>query len=240
MIKDYIQYNTKKHPNDIFININGKDITFNEFNNQVYAIQELLKSKKTIKKLKITLSSQFNLLSSIIACNRLKIIPVIFPTKKHSLKSINYDLIAPCDYELNDFNCIIQYNKLFTSQVYTYSPEDTQCILFTSGTGLNPKAVELTFGNIYHSASSWNYIIKFSKLDNYLNILPLHHISGLSIFFRSIYFNFKSVVFKYDKKEILKWIAKYNINCTSIVPKIMHDLASNINAKKYSKILKSY
>ena len=165
--------------------IQGDKITYKVFNIYIYAMMNLIKAfNKKVNRLAINLSSRRHTLSALIACNRLNIIPIVLPLKKYQIPNTNYSKIANVDYELNDSNCIIQLKNKKNNFQYNYEKNSVQCVLFTSGSGLFPKAVELTFDNIYNSAKNWNDIFQFNKEEKYLNILPLHHVSGLSIFFR--------------------------------------------------------
>jgi O-succinylbenzoic acid--CoA ligase len=58
-------------------------------------------------------------------------------------------------------------------------------IIFTSGSSQEPKAVVHTYGNHYYSALGSNSNIRLGAGDCWLLCLPLHHVSGLAILFRT-------------------------------------------------------
>ncbi len=60
-----------------------------------------------------------------------------------------------------------------------------QSIVFTSGTTGKPKAAQITFGNLYHSALASTQRIGRQPNDRWLLKLPLYHVGGLSILFRA-------------------------------------------------------
>ena len=228
MINDNLQIQTSQCPNDIFITIDNKKTTYLDFEKKIYSIKSYLETLEfKMNQIKINFENPVSLLASIVACNRLGIVPIIFPNKKYIIKSIDYSSIIKYDFELND-NCIVQdIGSEKEKNIYTYNKNDVQCILFTSGTQNKPKAVELTFGNIYYSAKCWQKIANFSKKDNYLNILPLHHISGLAIFFRSMYYNFQLSFHEYNRNNFASIVKNNDISCISVVPKILMDLIKN-------------
>jgi len=240
MIKDYIKERSFTCPDVIFVTINNMPITYKEFDDYIYCIELFIKSLESKpQRVKIKCSDKKDILASIIACNRTNCVPVVFPPDNKMIKFIDYNKIVACDFEVNDNICIIQSDDCDKREEISYKKNDIQCILFTSGTEMNPKAVELTFDNIYNSALNWQEIANFKSDDVYLNVLPIWHISGLSIFFRSLYFNFQSIVLEYNKNEIHSIITKLKISCISAVPKMIVDIMqrSNNNIFKSFKIV---
>lgn len=67
----------------------------------------------------------------------------------------------------------------------SFKTEDAT-IIFTSGSSSLPKAVLHTYSNYYYSALSSNENIRVQINDRWLLSLPLHHIGGLSIVFRTL------------------------------------------------------
>jgi o-succinylbenzoate---CoA ligase len=96
--------------------------------------------------------------------------------------------------ELSIVNCqllIVNETHLeTTSEPFTihnsrFTIHNYQAILFTSGTAGKPKAVPLTFANHFHSAISSAYRIGTLPHDLWLSCLPLYHVGGLAVVFRS-------------------------------------------------------
>jgi len=229
VIKDLIIDISRTKPNQIFAIIEGEKISYKQFNEKIVLIQNTLNSlKSSTKRIALDFDSKLLLFSSLVACNRMRKTPIILPAKDFRQKEVDYIDISKSEHILNQNNCIIQEKgKNILQKSYKYNEKDVQCVLFTSGTELLPKAVELTFSNILYSVNAWNNIFNFSVNDNYLNVLPIHHISGISIFFRSIYFGFKAVYCLYDKKKVLKIIQDNKIDFISVVPKILLDFIEN-------------
>lgn len=59
-------------------------------------------------------------------------------------------------------------------------------IVFTSGSSGSPKAVQLTYGNLYYSAYGANQVIRLQSEDCWLLSLPLYHVGGIGILFRCL------------------------------------------------------
>jgi O-succinylbenzoic acid--CoA ligase len=64
--------------------------------------------------------------------------------------------------------------------------EQDATILFTSGSSWEPKAILHTIGNHYYSALGSNQNILLQSGDRWLLSLPLYHVGGISIIFRTL------------------------------------------------------
>ncbi len=239
MIIDYINKMAKIDPDMIFIIIDEQSYSYQEFNDRINQVYFFLKSlDPAITRIKINLSCKLFKLASVIACNRLNKIPVLYPDKKYLLKSFDYESEARIEFELDDNSCIMQDIKKDCKKIFKYNENDVQLVLFTSGSESNPKAVELTYDNILQSSLNLLKATGLSKEDKYLNVLPLHHIAGISIFFRSIYVGCLSIVKAYDKSTILNDIKADNANVISVVPKMLDDIIPQIDSIEIIKKMK--
>lgn len=75
-------------------------------------------------------------------------------------------------------------------------------IVFTSGSGGEPKAVLHSSGNHYYSALGSNRNLPLRSKDSWLMSVPLHHVSGVSIVFRCC-IGGASVVFPDSKDSLI-------------------------------------
>ena len=109
---------------------------------------------------------------------------------------------------------------------------DFESILFTSGTSGDPKAVCLTKKNFLMSSKAWNHELNFKKEDQYVLCLPVYHIAGLSIIYRSIYYKFQVQII-----DSYRDLNKVKGTIISLLPSILNRI---IDDDKYIKILSSY
>ena len=96
-------------------------------------------------------------------------------------------------------------------------------IIYTSGTTGVPKGVQLTYQNHLASAiASYNHLKINPNSDRWLNCLPLYHIGGLSILWRSVIWGMPMVLLsKFDVYEVCKAIATQEITFISLVPTML-------------------
>ena len=222
MVPDLLERAAFNYPDSSFFKYNNKVYTFSDINNHVnYMLEHNLPS---LEKNKVGLSSSnpAEVVIGVFLCNRLNKTPVIFSEDLKAYNSCNE--IVDIDCFLTEKYCIIQHKYESAYVGHEYDENEVQCVLFTSGTSGKPKGVELTFSNIFESCKNWFDVYSFQKNDTYLNILPLNHISGLSIFFRSLFSNFFIIYDGYNKDTILKIINENDVTCFSAVPKIIYDI----------------
>ncbi|MEO8392380.1 MAG: o-succinylbenzoate--CoA ligase [Chloroflexota bacterium] len=94
-----------------------------------------------------------------------------------------------------------------------------QSIVFTSGTTGKPKGVQITFGNLYHSALASAERLGASPDDRWLCPLPFYHVGGLSIIFRSALYGSSIVLPDTTSTEaIVKGLHDSQATMVSLVP----------------------
>ena len=231
---DIINKRANEQPDKNFIYYNNASITYQEFN---YMVLNLLDCMNEIDEhyIGIQINHKIKLLVLIVAINRLKKIPVLYPdipNTKDYIKTTN----TPITF--TDTNIIISKKQNSNSQNFDYDKNATQLVMFTSGTSGRPKACELTYRNIYESASMWDKIIHFDSNDIYLNHMPLTHVSGICIFYRALYLDFMMVIDNFDLKNYIENIKEYKITLISMVPSMLQmimDTKSNMQVFKKMK-----
>ena len=104
----------------------------------------------------------------------------------------------------------------------SWSLDDTQLILFTSGTTGDPKPVRLTTGNLLASAAASAFRLGFAPDDRWLATLPLHHTGGISPILRMPIYG-TTVVLRdgFDAGDAADDLESYDATAVSLVPTML-------------------
>ena len=97
--------------------------------------------------------------------------------------------------------------------------------MFTSGTTGQPKAVRLSLGNFYSSATASAFRLGVNTRDNWLCTLPLYHVGGLSIVLRSCLYGTALTLRRgFDVEEVTERLASGSVTLVSLVPTQLYRL----------------
>ncbi len=100
-----------------------------------------------------------------------------------------------------------------------------QSVVFTSGTSGQPKGVLLTFANHFWSANASAYRLGIDPNDIWLSVLPLYHVGGLAVLFRSaLYGTAVSLHPRFDVAAINHDLESNPISLISLVPTMLQRL----------------
>ena len=149
--------------------------------------------------------------------------------------------------QLPDSMCVIEFEPLETilsDRVledifdWTFNDTDIAAIMNTSATTGQFKSVPLRWGQIRAHVQASQEVLGKTEQDNWLMVLPLFHVSGLSILMRSLYNGTAMTILpKYDEAQVLKLIESEKINMMSLVPTILTQLEPSITRHKLRVIL---
>ena len=121
---------------------------------------------------------------------------------------------------------------------WTFEDRDIAIIMNTSATTGQFKSVPLRWGQIRAHVQASKEVLGKTEQDNWLMVLPIFHVSGLSILLRSLYNGTAVTILpKYDEAQVLKLIESENINMMSLVPTILTQLEPSISHHKLRVIL---
>lgn len=109
------------------------------------------------------------------------------------------------------------------------APGIAQSIVFTSGSSGPPKGVVLSFDNHFWSANASAYRLGLDINDRWLSCLPLYHVGGLSIVFRSCLYGTAMVLQRgFDLNDFQRSLQEDRITLTSLVPTMLHRLLHSL------------
>src|SRR5690625_1067315 len=182
---------------------NGKSLTFLQLKNKSKLFARKLASFNIKKETKVALLSP-NCLEMVIAIHALSYLQctVVLLNNRLTEKELNAQL-EDANIEFIIIHKQNKHKKLMAKQILTYDMIDEKeadttdqlaeeinlsapfTMMYTSGTTGFPKGVIHTYGNHWWSAIGSLLNLGFSEKDKWLAALPIFHVSGLSILFRS-------------------------------------------------------
>ena len=128
-------------------------------------------------------------------------------------------------YPIHNISDIINESKNSSSKVSNnHSPQKNDILVnvFTSGTTGTPKIVPLSYFNFQQNIIASNDRLKVEINDNWLITIPLFHLGGLSIIFRTIYNKSAlTIIDKFIPDQIPSVIKQYQITQLSLVPSML-------------------
>jgi O-succinylbenzoic acid--CoA ligase len=102
-------------------------------------------------------------------------------------------------------------------------------VMFTSGTSGRPKAALLTLGAFHASALASAARIGTQPDDNWLCVLPLYHVGGLSIVYRSALYGTRFTLLpRFDAAPVAALMLRGEITLASLVPTMLYRLLEHL------------
>lgn len=121
---------------------------------------------------------------------------------------------------------------------WTFAEHDIVAIMNTSATTGHFKSVPLRWMQIKAHVQASQEVLGRTEEDNWLMVLPLFHVSGLSILMRSLYNGTAMTIMEsYDEDRVLQYIHDGRINMMSLVPTILKQLEPRITHHQLRVIL---
>lgn len=136
---------------------------------------------------------------------------------------------------------IMSVSKMTADLTYSFnrarSMDETALIVYTSGTTGNPKGVMISFGNIYSQMKDFEKILKLTKDNTLLSILPLNHLLELNVgFFGMLFMGAKVVYIKtLNPKELTSAMKEKQVTNMIVVPLVAKMLKNSID-KQINKL----
>lgn len=150
-------------------------------------------------------------------------------TVLHSQNRRNQLPDSMCVIEVESLETILSDRVLEDTFDWTFNDTDIAAIMNTSATTGQFKSVPLRWGQIRAHVQASQEVLGKTEQDNWLMVLPLFHVSGLSILMRSLYNGTAVTILpKYDEIKVLELIESGKINMMSLVPTILTQLEPKI------------
>ena len=143
--------------------------------------------------------------------------------------SIHAEKLTTCQQVIINPEWLLAHDS-FTIHNSQFSILNYQAIVFTSGTSGKPKGVPLTFNNHFYSAMSSAYRLGVLPNDVWLSCLPLYHVGGLAVIWRScLYGTAVNLHPSFILDEVNQALDTLPITLISLVPTMLYRLLETRN-----------
>ncbi len=118
--------------------------------------------------------------------------------------------------------------------------DQVQSIVFTSGSTGKPKGVQLSFGNHFWNATASAFRLGVDPKDRWLSCMPLYHVSGIAVVFRSCLYGTAVVLRRrFEIEAFQRSLREVRVTQTSLVPTMLHRLMHSSTVTKWPKSLRT-
>jgi O-succinylbenzoic acid--CoA ligase len=149
---------------------------------------------------------------------------LVLTSSENANKIINCEQLIMNNEWLHDAASFNIQSSQFTINYY-------QAVVFTSGTSGKPKGVPLTFSNHFYSAMASAYRLGVDPNDIWLSCLPLYHVGGLAVIWRScLYGTAVNLHPRFILEEVNHALDTLPITLISLVPTMLHRLLETRNS----------
>jgi O-succinylbenzoic acid--CoA ligase len=242
------------HPDEIAVNGPDGPISYLEFDQRVRTASETLAEAGIQPGHRVAIAAAPSLasLTALLGCIRLGAAAVPHNTRwPESAMSDSIESLG-CPLIINDEDHQVESSAkaIHVSQFDRYTlkaqepppridPDQTAVIVYTSGSGGDPKPAALSFENLHHNAAQSNRNIELDPGDAWSLSLPIYHVSGLGVIFRCLASG-ATIAIPGPEEDIPEACVKYRVTHLSLVATQLYRLiqfGSGLNALRNTKAI---
>ncbi|MBX4264826.1 o-succinylbenzoate--CoA ligase [Clostridium estertheticum] len=238
---NWLKEQNYKSPNKRFIN----DLTFHEVYERVTDLAGKLSSYvKTERRVAIYSNNSIDMALFFLALQLLGKEVLMLNTHltdseiKRQLELTKVQVVFSDDEKFICFNKVYQGENKNIKLIEEFEAESIVVIMNTSATTGKFKSVPLRWKQFSAHVRASRKSIGVTTRDNWLLVLPMYHISGLTILMRSLYNGTQiTILEKFDEEQVLTLIERGFINMISIVPTMLNRIIERIEKHKLRVVL---
>lgn len=154
------------------------------------------------------------------------------------LKTLNIQVVFSFDNKFISFSEVHQSQKEDIKLAEDFNEDKISVIMNTSATTGEFKSVPIGWKQFYSHVVASQKSLGITEEDNWLVVLPIYHISGLSILMRSLYNGTSiKILEKFDEEQVIELIESNRINMLSIVPTMLNRIVDRIEKHNLRVVL---
>ncbi|MDH5485685.1 MAG: acyl--CoA ligase [Gammaproteobacteria bacterium] len=139
--------------------------------------------------------------------------------------AVDYRVSCDSSFDINSDTSLFSVTALGQGGEVSEAQAAPAVMVATSGSSGEPKTVMLSSQSVYNSALAVNQRVDLTTTDCWLNCLPLYHIGGLSIIYRTALAGASMVLHQgFDAGRVWRDIRQYQVSHLSLVPVMLAKL----------------
>jgi len=231
---NWLKIQARQKPNKRFIN----ELTFKEIETRVTDLAgRLYPFVKDQRRVALYSHNSVEMVIFFLALQSLQIEVLLLNDRltreeiAKKLKALNIRVVFSQDDTFISFNKVYQSDSRENIQPASdFILEQIAVIMDTSATSGEFKSVPLRWKQFYAHVQASQKSLGVTEEDNWLLVLPMYHIGGLTILLRSLY-NGTCITLmeKFNEEHTLQLIADGSINMLSIVPTMLNRIVNRID-----------
>lgn len=241
-MRRYFEDNLRENGERLFFRYGNREYTYSQADSEIRKVSSKLFSSgvRAGDTIAVDLPNSDMFVFSVLACSYLGVTAVLLNhrntdyEKGQRIGQLNITRVV-------DERFFDSVSEPSDSTKYIYPErDDVFIVMFTSGTTGVPKAAPLTYGNIISSCIASNERLNRFGVGIWQAVLPMYHIGGLQIVFRSIMNHSSFIVYgRFDATTVLDDMDRFGVTHISVVDKMLRDMiaADAESLKRYEVIL---